>query len=70
MDGQKVSSRKRNCFDQVDFCPFRGPDAPFALRDLITTPEGSPLRLHYAMGNRHLSTGSTVNPGDTLAVTK
>ena len=24
--------RKTNCCDQVDFCPFRGPDAPFALR--------------------------------------
>jgi hypothetical protein len=22
---------KTNCCDQVDFCPFRGPDAPFAL---------------------------------------
>jgi hypothetical protein len=24
--------RETNCYDQVDFCPFRGPDAPFALR--------------------------------------
>lgn len=22
---------KANCCNQVDFCPFRGPDAPFAL---------------------------------------
>jgi hypothetical protein len=30
---------KTNCDDQVDFCPSRGPDAPFALGDIITKEE-------------------------------
>jgi hypothetical protein len=29
--GAKVSSERASWLDQVDFCPFRGPDAPFAL---------------------------------------
>jgi len=28
-----------NCSHQVDFCPFRGPDAPLALRHPTTSPE-------------------------------
>jgi hypothetical protein len=28
----RKSVREMDCCDQVDFCPFRGPDAPFALR--------------------------------------
>ena len=31
LTGRK-SVRKENCCDRVDFCPFRGPDAPLALR--------------------------------------
>jgi len=27
---------KSSYYDQVDFCPFRGPDAPFAPGDLST----------------------------------
>src|SRR5258708_8894816 len=37
--GQKVSSWKRNCCDQVDFCPCRGPEARFALSELTTKLE-------------------------------
>jgi len=27
---------KLELYDQVDFCPFRGPEAPFALEDIST----------------------------------
>src|SRR5258708_19418369 len=30
---------KTNCCHQVDFCPFRGPDAPFALSEPTTKLE-------------------------------
>ena len=36
IDGQKVSSQKRDCCKQVDFCPFRGPDAPFCAGGILT----------------------------------
>src|ERR1022692_865252 len=26
---------KLNCFDQVDFCPFRGPDAPLCAAEIL-----------------------------------
>jgi hypothetical protein len=40
--GRKLVRENGLC-DQVDFCPFRGPDAPFALVDLITRAEKSGL---------------------------
>jgi len=37
---------KTNCCDQVDFCPFRGPDAPFALSELTTKLEAGTYGRH------------------------
>src|ERR1700690_713369 len=34
-DGQKVSSQNRVVSSKVDFCPFRGPDAPLALGGIL-----------------------------------
>jgi len=45
-----------NCRVQVDFCPFRGPDAPFALPDLITRAEKPALRSHQP--SAHADSGS------------
>src|ERR1700730_7254377 len=51
----RKSVREMDCCDQVDFCPFRGPDAPFALRrsyheDRKAEPDG------YLLGSYRIDT--------------
>jgi hypothetical protein len=41
MGRKSVRENQTNCCDQVDFCPFRGPDAPFALRVILSRARGS-----------------------------
>src|ERR1700674_37068 len=48
---------KTNCCEQVDFCPFRGPDAPFALR----------LSYHREKRSRHYGRTGPVAPAQQPA---
>jgi hypothetical protein len=53
MGRKSVRENQTNCCDQVDFCPFRGPDAPFALRVILSRARGSSSTIE-APGKVHL----------------
>jgi hypothetical protein len=55
MRGRK-SVHEMNCDDQVDFCPFRGPDAPLARENINTVGarrRGPRTPVVHAAGKRH-----------------